>query len=141
MAIGIFVAATPTIPFHTLIAVTLAFLLKGSKPAAAIGVWASNPLTMPFLYLGAYKMGKLILGHRIPMLGAQASLIDLFKMGFSTTGAMILGGALLGIVPAVVAYYLTRRIITRVRRRARRAGGRKTFEASLTVGNPGKKSS
>ena len=50
MAIGIFVACTPTIPFHTVIAIFLAFLFRGSKVAAAIGVWFSNPLTMPLLY-------------------------------------------------------------------------------------------
>jgi hypothetical protein len=42
MAVGIFVSATPTIPFQTLIAVALAFIMRGSKAAAAVGVWLSN---------------------------------------------------------------------------------------------------
>ncbi|MEJ2430554.1 MAG: DUF2062 domain-containing protein, partial [Deltaproteobacteria bacterium] len=39
MAIGVFIAVTPTIPFHTVLAVSLAALLRGSKLAAALGVW------------------------------------------------------------------------------------------------------
>ena len=34
LAIGVFVGFTPTIPFHTVLAVALAFLFKGSKAAA-----------------------------------------------------------------------------------------------------------
>ena len=36
MAIGIFVGFTPTIPFHTILAVMLAIFFRGSKSAAAI---------------------------------------------------------------------------------------------------------
>jgi len=44
MAIGVFVAATPSMPFQTAIAVALAFILRSSKAAAAIAVWLSNPI-------------------------------------------------------------------------------------------------
>ena len=39
MAIGVFVAVTPTIPFHTVLAIGLSILLRGSKAAAILGVW------------------------------------------------------------------------------------------------------
>jgi uncharacterized protein (DUF2062 family) len=45
MAIGVFVAITPTIPFHTILAIALAVFLKGGKPAAILGVWVSNSIT------------------------------------------------------------------------------------------------
>jgi len=38
MAIGAFIAITPTIPFHMVIAVALAFVFRCSKVAALIGV-------------------------------------------------------------------------------------------------------
>ena len=66
MAIGIFVAVTPTIPFHTALALALAFIFKGSKAAAVIGVWFSNPLTIPVLYYGSYKIGTLLLRDSVP---------------------------------------------------------------------------
>ena len=51
MAIGVFVGVTPTIPFHTALALGLSFIFRGSKAAAAIGVWFSNPITIPFFLL------------------------------------------------------------------------------------------
>ena len=61
MAVGVFVSITPTIPFHTVIAIALAFILRGSKPAAAIGVWFCNPVTLPLFYLASYKTGMFLL--------------------------------------------------------------------------------
>ena len=55
MAIGVFISVTPTIPFHTVIALALAFILRGSKAAAAIGVWFSNPVTIPFFLQGQLR--------------------------------------------------------------------------------------
>jgi uncharacterized protein (DUF2062 family) len=111
MAIGIFVACTPTIPFHTVIAVFLSFLLRGSKVAAAIGVWFSNPLTIPLLYWASYKIGSLLIpGARIPQ-NLVTSLPQLFKLGLTVSLSAILGGVLLGILPAVAAYGLTRRLM------------------------------
>jgi uncharacterized protein (DUF2062 family) len=46
VAIGIFVGITPTIPFHTILALILAMILRGSKIAALLAtVLVSNPLT------------------------------------------------------------------------------------------------
>ncbi len=61
IAIGIFVAMTPTIPLHTIIAIALAVLFKASKPAAILGVWVSNPFTVVFLYFACYKAGHFFL--------------------------------------------------------------------------------
>ena len=57
MAIGVFIGITPTIPLHTVIAVALAFVLRGSKPAAIIGVWFANPITIPLFYWASYEIG------------------------------------------------------------------------------------
>ena len=57
LAIGVFVAINPTMPFHTIFVLALAILLRASKPDALIGVWASNPFTMVFLYLACFKTG------------------------------------------------------------------------------------
>ena len=119
MAIGVFVGVTPTIPFHTVIAIALAFILRGSKPEAAIGVWFANPVTIPFFYIGSFKLGTLILNKPIPFDVKFESITALMTLGLDVTIAMILGGAILGILPAVIAYFLTHRIMTRVRERAR----------------------
>lgn len=121
MAVGVFVAVTPTIPFHTVIALVLAFALKASKPAAVIGVWFSNPITIPPLYYGSYKLGMLLLGRKIVPDPDMHTLQEMLKHGLDITFAMILGGALLGILPAIGAYFLTRHFFRKLRaRRARR---------------------
>ena len=119
MAIGVFVGVTPTIPFHTVIAIALAFILRGSKPAAAIGSWFANPVTIPFFYIGSFKLGTLILNKPIPFDVKFESVTELMTLGLDVTIAMIVGGAILGILPAIVTYILTYRIMTRVREKAR----------------------
>jgi hypothetical protein len=117
MAIGIFVSITPTMPFHTVIAVALAFILRGSKAAAAIGVWFCNPITAPFFYLGSYKAGMFILGHSAPFNVKYESVLELLKLGMDVTAAMIVGGLILGILPGFASYFITRNIIKRLRLR------------------------
>ena len=125
VAIGIFVAVTPTIPFHTVFAIFLAFLLNGSKRAAIISVWFSNPFTIPIFYTGAYYTGVKILGlhhsniqlifdllHTLEAditLGDKIDAIVLFfKAELPVFYAMIAGGVILGIPPAVGSYFLTK---------------------------------
>jgi uncharacterized protein len=117
MAIGVFVSLTPTMPFHTVIAVALAFILRGSKAAAAIGVWFCNPVSAPFFYLGSYKLGMFILGHSAPFNVKYESVLELLKLGMGVTVAMIVGGVILGILPGFTSYFITRNIITRLRLR------------------------
>ena len=117
MAIGVFVGTTPTMPFHTVIAVALAFILRGSKAAAAIGVWFCNPITAPFFYVGSYKLGMFILGQSVPFDVKYESLLELLKLGMDVTVSMIVGGVLLGVVTGFVSYFITHNIITKMRAR------------------------
>lgn len=117
MAIGVFISVTPTIPFHTVIALALAFILRGSKAAAAIGVWFSNPITIPLFYKGSYDVGVSILGNSAPFSTEYESILELLKLGADVTIAMITGGVILGILPAIAAYFITRRIFIKLRLR------------------------
>jgi len=117
MAIGVFVGITPTMPFHTVIAVLLAFILRGSKASAALGVWFCNPITAPLFYLGSYKTGMFIFGNSAPFDIKYESVLELLKLGMDVTMAMIVGGIILGILPGIASYFITRKIITTVRSR------------------------
>jgi uncharacterized protein (DUF2062 family) len=117
MAIGVFVSITPTMPFHTVIAVALAFLLRGSKAAAAIGVWFCNPISAPFFYLGSYKLGIFIFGNSAPFDVKYESLLELLKLGMDVTIAMIAGGIILGILPGFASYFIMRKFITTIQSR------------------------
>jgi len=121
MAVGIFVSATPTIPFQTLIAVALAFIMRGSKAAAAVGVWLSNPVTFPVFYLASYKTGTFLFGMSSPQNISGQTTADLFKLGIDITIAATVGGIFIGLFLAVGSYLITHRIVTKIRAREKRS--------------------
>jgi|GEM_PF-367048 len=128
MAIGVFVGMTPTIPFHTALAIALAFVFRGSKPAAAIGVWIANPLTIPLFYYGSYKVGVFFFGGNRgsgpdidAMILTLESSIPLFEKlelikGFlshhlGVACMMLAGSVVLGVIPTIASYFITRRVV------------------------------
>lgn len=123
VAAGVFVGCTPTIPFHTILAVALAFALQGSKAAAALGVWVCNPFTLPFLYVGSYTIGDWLLGASLPFQYKYEWIPELLKIGIDKTLVMVTGGVVLGVIPGVAAYFISRWVaaaIIKKRRSARR---------------------
>ena len=119
MSIGVFIGITPTFPFHSILALALAYILRASKAAAAIGVWIGNPLTMPFIYLGSYKTGALILGTSIPFDIKYTTFTELAKLGVDATLALLMGGIIIGLPPSAAAYLITRRLVKKLRSRRR----------------------
>jgi uncharacterized protein (DUF2062 family) len=114
MAIGVFVAATPSMPFQTAIAVALAFILRSSKAAAAIAVWLSNPITFPVFYLASYKVGNLLFGISAAYDPGGES-VDMLKLGAEVTIAAVTGGIIIGLCLAIATYFITRKIYTKIR--------------------------
>jgi hypothetical protein len=114
MAIGVFVAATPTMPFQTAIAIALAYILRSSKAAAAIGVWLSNPITFPVFYLASYKVGTLLFGISASY-DAGGKPVDILKLGADITVAALTGGIIIGLCLAIATYFITRKIYTKMR--------------------------
>lgn len=133
MAVGIFVSATPTIPFQTLIAIAICLVVRGSKAAAAVGVWLSNPLTFPIFYLASYKTGSILLGISNGRTISSYNTADMLELGVDITVAAVAGGIVIGIILGVVAYFLTFRAVTKIRSREKRhkrlLGRRKRTEA------------
>lgn len=131
MAIGVFVAITPTIPFHTIIAVAMAYLFRASSPAAIIGVWASNPFTVVFFYIACYKAGMLLLGTTfgetetvkalvhvmesdIPLIEQVHVFVTFFQTRLKLFFAMVAGGVILGIPAGFVAYLVTKKFVEKI---------------------------
>ena len=132
MAIGVFMAITPTIPFHTVLAIALAVFLKASKPAAIIGVWVSNPFTVVFLYFACYKSGHLFFEDSLNALESIKALIEHFESNIEfshkinyfiefiqtkikTFMIMNFGGILLGLPSGLAAYYITKVFFIKLR--------------------------
>ncbi len=110
-ALGIFIGMTPTVGVQTPIAIFFAALFKWSKLAAAIGVWISNPVTVPIIYSITYITGAKVLNlepvFNTPMSPSWSTLKTMFQKAPRAFGCMTVGGVILGIPLAVVSYYLS----------------------------------
>lgn len=118
MALGVFIGITPTIPFHLVGALSLAALLRVSPVTAIIGIQVGNPLTVVPIYVAAYKVGQFLLHRGKPLVfpetfSFEAWLRVLWRGGL----ALQVGGIIIAIPPAIVAYFLTLWIVQRYHRR------------------------
>ena len=95
MAIGLFLAFTPTIPFHMILAAVGAIIFRVNLPVAVIVCWINNPFTALFIYSADYHLGRFFLKD-LEMLGAFHSFSGSWKTvmektSYLWTGALILG--------------------------------------------------
>ena len=121
-AAGVMVSFTPLIGFHFIAGALLALLLGGSVIASAFGTFVGNPLTFPFIWIGAYKLGNLFLGTKgefnsdVLMAGFEKLwsgisefsgdvLIGGFDILWPLLKPMFVGGVPMGILAAVLFYY------------------------------------
>ena len=120
-ALGIFIGVTPTIPFHTVLVLSLAPLLRVSVIAAYMGIWVSNPLTWVPQYLLAYGVGSYILFRGEPLrIPAQANLTAFLDLLWRGGLALQVGGIIISVPPAIAAYFFTLWAIKRYRQRRAR---------------------
>lgn len=109
-ALGILVGMMPLVGGQMAIAAFLASLFRWNPLSAAMGVWITNPLTIPFVYSITYIVGmKVLLYFTTLPFPAQLRWRDWAKL-LSTSPqiilALIIGGLLLGIPLAILSYHL-----------------------------------
>ncbi len=100
-ALGVFIAWTPVIGFHTLLALGLAFLLGLNRVAVLAGTFVNNPWTFVPIYTASAYLGSLILGSdapkpRLEAISTWSDIGDFFAqfgpwIAPLTTGTLILG--------------------------------------------------
>ena len=132
MAVGVFVSITPTIPLHTVMAVAIAYILKVSKPAAAIGVWVCNPFTVVFFYFASYKVGVTLFGDAVSDTETVHMFVkniekdtsiykkmiyfsDFIQTRLELFFIMVAGGVVLGIPAGAISYFITKDFIIKFR--------------------------
>ncbi|MEI7673570.1 MAG: DUF2062 domain-containing protein, partial [Deltaproteobacteria bacterium] len=116
---GVFVGVTPTIPFHTAIIVLIGLLFRQNITAGYLGAWiVSNPLTVPFLYVSQYELGRFLLGiERSRFALPEYTLGSVTALGWEILLPLLAGGILMAPFFAVPAYFVTSRLITAIRMR------------------------
>ena len=122
-ALGLFVGMTPFIGLHTVMAVSLAALLKWNKISAAVAVWFTNAATAPFIYSITYVVGARIAGIKQVFSWKDIeSFSAVYRLILHTPEiiwAMVIGGVILGLPLAVAGYYLAFFVVDRYQEKIR----------------------
>ncbi|MEC7512472.1 MAG: DUF2062 domain-containing protein, partial [Pseudomonadota bacterium] len=110
LAAGAFVSASPFIGMHLLIAALIAWVFGGNIIASAVGTWAGNPISFPFIWLTTFNIGHLILGTEdkagdLPELSLGLFIEAPISALLPVILPMAVGGLVIGTVMAVVTYY------------------------------------
>ena len=122
MAIGVFIGATPTIPFHTLMVVVLCIIFRQNIASAFLGSWIiSNPVSIPFLYVAEYRLGRYLLkSDYFQIVFTDYSVWNVVKIGWNVALPLLTGGIIIASFFAVLAYFITYRLVLAVRRNRER---------------------
>lgn len=117
-ALGVFVGVTPTIPFHTVIVLALAPLLRVSVIAAYMGIWVSNPVTWVPQYLLAYEVGCHLLFRGAPLvIPEHANLSAYLDLIWRGGLALQVGGLIIALPAAILTYFASLWAVRRYRQR------------------------
>jgi hypothetical protein len=117
-ATGVFVGFLPIIPTQTIVAIAVAWLLRGSKIAAALGTWIANPLYIIPFYLMLYYVGSLVILWEPPPFNPDfLTFRAILKQGWGLFLTMLAGGVTLSIPFSILSYFLARLAISSYRAR------------------------
>lgn len=133
VAAGVFTSFTPFLGFHFIISWAIAFAIGGNLLAAAIGTGVGNPITFPFIWGATYSTGCFLLGkeaahgdlHNLK----QGLLTESFSSVWPTIKVMTVGALPVGIVFALLFYYMTRKAALVYQNRRKALLAEKAYEA------------
>ena len=130
-SLGVFIAFSPFLGLHTILATLIAFLFRFNKVAVYAGTFINNPfLTLVPIIIASYGIGAFFLGRplRIPAAGVEllrhphlltaAYYRQLFEESWDIVWPFTIGGMTLSVVCSLVAYPVTSSLL---RRRSRGA--------------------
>jgi len=127
-ALGFFIGWLPLVGVQMGLAFGLCTITRASFIASLPGVWLSNPVTMVPMYffinrVGAHVVGKAItwqemenIWRHVSTLGIMQGTRYLFVETASVTLAMLVGGTIIGLINAFIAYPIVVRLVHRYQR-------------------------
>jgi len=123
-SIGVFIAFSPFLGLHTIVATALAFIFRFNKIAIYTGAFINNPLfTLVPIIIASYGIGAFVLGRplRIPDEGLEllknphlftgAYYRRIFLQSWDIVWPFAVGGMVLSVVCSVLAYPITLRAL------------------------------
>jgi uncharacterized protein (DUF2062 family) len=111
-AAGAAVSCTPFLGLHFVLAVVVAWALRGSLVASAIGTFFGNPVTFPLMWGASYEIGQLMLGDRAEPQGVAPDLLARpWEQLWPVLQPMALGSLPLGLMIGCGVYVIVYRIV------------------------------
>ncbi len=102
-AVGLFNAWVP-VPFQMVLSAGAAIMIGCNLPISVALVWISNPLTMPVLYYGSYKLGTVLLGEPVRDVEFAVSFDWLAAELGAIWEPFLLGCFVIGVASALFGY-------------------------------------
>lgn len=119
---GTFMSFTPFLGFHIMLAMLIAWVIRGNLIAAAFGTLVGNPLSYPPIWVATYDLGNLMLGtssgHHIDLMSTLMSQ-KAFDVVLPVLMPMALGSLPLGLAAAVVTYFIVKATVAAYQLRKR----------------------
>ncbi len=109
---GLFVAFVP-IPFQMVLAAATAILFNVNLPLSIALVWVTNPITIPPMFYGTYRLGNWLMGRKGGKFNFELSL-DWLTTGLSAVWQPFLLGCFVAGVIAATLGYISIRIYWRI---------------------------
>ncbi len=104
LALGLFVAFTPTMGFQMVLACVLILFFPGNLPVAIMACWITNPITGPAIYYGEYKIGQWAMDFvgspAVRSIESAPAITDIYDVA----GAMWVGSVIVGVIFAILGY-------------------------------------
>ena len=129
-SIGVFIAFSPFLGLHTIMATALAFAFRFNKIAIYTGTFINNPFfTLVPIIIASYAVGAFVLGRPLQLPEEGLELLtnphifsaDYYRRIFIESWNIVwpfsVGGMVLSVVCSVLAYPLTLRALRAYRRR------------------------
>ncbi|MDW6016595.1 DUF2062 domain-containing protein [Vibrio plantisponsor] len=103
-AVGLFMAFVP-LPSQMIMSAGIAIALGVNLPLSVALVWITNPITMPFIFYIAYKLGAWLLNIPPQNFHFELSLDFLAHQMGTIAPPFLLGCAVCAVVASVVGYF------------------------------------
>jgi uncharacterized protein (DUF2062 family) len=114
-SIGIAASFVPLNPSPIIVGSVVAWLLKRNVIAAVAGGTMAilyTPL-VPLMWLGEYRLGKLILPVEHPLTLDQARLWEVLQKGWDVYAAMFVGSIIMATPVTLLTYFVVKRLAER----------------------------
>jgi hypothetical protein len=123
VAIGVFIGILPVYGLHTILVVIAAILVRpANKIAIFLGTSISLPPTVPPITWAGYEIGRFIFKGRFEPLSWSVFKNITFQKICSFYQPLFLGSVVLGIICAVIFYFIVFFVAKRLMTRRKHAG-------------------